>query len=324
MDQSNPEIINPHIIDSSLVHRLLLEQHPDLASLPLVPVGDGWDNAVFRLGDDLAVRLPRRAASAPMIEHEQRWLPELAPRLPLPVPLPIRIGRPGSGFPYPWSVIRWFRGTSAATEPIRDPAAAALALGRFLRALHQPAPPDAPRSAFRSIPLDARTSRLHEHLDRLGDVAMRERVLATWDRLVVTPRWPGPAMWIHGDLHPANLLLVEDRLAAVIDFGDVTCGDPATDLSVMWMLLPPEHRETLFNAAGRQRSKPADEQMWRRGRGWALAIGVAVIALGGEGNPLTGLGKKAGRRPGGLVTVRICTRSDPTSTRPVHAGSACW
>ena len=279
-------------IDARLVHALLLEQHPDLSNLPLTQVGEGWDNAVFRLGGDLAVRLPRRAASAPMIEHEQRWLPELAPRLPLPVPTPIRVGRPGSGFPWSWSVVRWFPGTNAATEAIRDPQAVAVTLGHFLRALHQPAPEEAPRSPFRSIPLDARTSRLHEHLDQLGDVINRERVLALWDRLVITPRWAGPPMWIHGDLHPANLLLVDDQLAAVIDFGDITCGDPATDLSVMWMLLPPEHRETLFAAAGRSRSNPADEQMWRRARGWALTIGVAVVALGREGNPLTELGRR--------------------------------
>jgi aminoglycoside phosphotransferase (APT) family kinase protein len=280
-------------IDARLVQSLLLEQHPDLSTLPLTQVGEGWDNAVFRLGDDLAVRLPRRAASAPMIEHEQRWLPELAPRLPLPVPTPIRIGRPGPGFPWSWSVVRWFPGTNAATQALRDPQAVAVALGRFLRALHQPAPEEAPRSAFRSIPLDARTSRLHEHLDQLGDGINRERVLALWDRLVITPRWAGPPMWIHGDLHPANLLLVDDQLASVIDFGDITCGDPATDLSVMWMLLPPEHRETLFTAAGHTRSNPSDEQMWRRARGWALSIGVAVVALGREGNPLTELGRIA-------------------------------
>jgi len=280
-------------IDAHLVQALLLEQHPDLSTLPLSRIGEGWDNAVFRLGADLAVRLPRRAASAPMIEHEQRWLAELAPRLPLPIPTPIRIGRPGSGFPWSWSVVRWFPGTNAATETLRNPQAVALALGHFLRALHQPAPPDAPRSAFRSIPLDARTSRLHEHLDQLGDVISRERVLALWDRLVITPRWAGPPMWIHGDLHPANLLLVDDQLASVIDFGDITCGDPATDLSVMWMLLPPEHRETLFVAAGHDRSNPSDEQMWRRARGWALSIGVAVVALGLEGNPLTELGRIA-------------------------------
>jgi aminoglycoside phosphotransferase (APT) family kinase protein len=228
-----------------------------------------------------------------MIEHEQRWLPALAPRLPLPVPTPIRLGRPGAGFPWSWSVVRWLPGTNATTAAIRNPQAVAGALGRFLLALHQPAPPEAPRSPHRSIPLDARTSRLHEHLDQLGDTVNRERVLALWDRLVVTPRWPGPAMWIHGDLHPANLLLVDDQLTAVIDFGDITCGDPATDLSVMWMLLPPEHRETLFTAAGRNRSNLADEQIWRRARGWALAIGVAVVALGRDGNPLTEMGKRA-------------------------------
>ena len=279
-------------VDNRLVQTLLTEQHPDLANLPLTQVGEGWDNVLFRLGEDLAVRLPRRAASAPMIEHEQRWLPELARRLPLPVPTPVRRGRPGAGFPWSWSVVRWLPGVTAVAE-LRNPQTVAASLGRFLRALHQPAPEDAPRSPFRSIPLDARTSRLHEHLDQLRDVINRERVLALWDRLVVTPRWPGPPMWIHGDLHPANLLLVDDQLAAVIDFGDITCGDPATDLSVMWMLLPPEHRETLFTAAGRHRSNPADEEIWRRARGWALSIGVAVVALGREGNPLTELGIRA-------------------------------
>ena len=132
---------------------------------------------------------------------------------------------------------------------------------------------------------------MHEHLDQLHDTVNRERILALWDRLVVTPRWSGPPTWIHGDLHPGNLLIHNATLSAVIDFGDVTYGDPATDLSVMWMLLPPEHRQTLFAAAGRNRSNAADDQIWHRARGWALSIGVAVVALGQHGNPLAELGK---------------------------------
>ena len=292
MDQSHPGIINPQIIDASLAHQLLLDQHPDLAHLPLRLVDEGWDNVVFRLGEDMAVRFPRRALTAPLIEHEQRWLPEIAPRLPVPVPTPIRIGRAGSGFPWGWSVVPWFNGQTALDAPGTDLQRLVGPLGRFLRALHQPAPADAPHNPWRSIPLDARTERLHEHLDQLRDTVNRERVLAVWDRVVVTPRWPGPPMWIHGDLHPGNLLINDGELAAVLDFGDLTSGDPATDLSVMWMLLPPEQRHALFTATGRTRSNPADDQMWRRARGWALAIGIAVIALGREGNALAELGKR--------------------------------
>jgi len=279
-------------IDEALVRALLHEQHPDLAALPLVEVGEGWDNTVLRLGADLAVRLPRRQATAVLIEHEQRWLPRLAPELPLPIPAPVRIGRPGVGFPWPWSVVPWFPGRSALTLPPDDLQSLATALGRFLHALHQPAPPEAPHNPVRSIPLDARTERLHAHLDQLRDSVHRERVLAVWDRLVVTPRWPGPPMWIHGDLHPGNLLVHGGELTAVLDFGDVASGDPATDFAVMWMLFPPHHREALFIASDRSRAHPADEQMWRRARGWALAMGVAVLAHGGESDPLADLAKR--------------------------------
>src|SRR5678815_2309167 len=131
-------------IDTSVVRALLQEQHADLAHLSLVEVGEGWDNKLFRLGEDLVVRVPRRAASAALIEHEQRWLPRLSPRLPLPVPVPLRVGRPGCGFPWSWSVVPWLPGQSALLAPLQDVATGAVALGRFLRALHQPAPGDAP------------------------------------------------------------------------------------------------------------------------------------------------------------------------------------
>ncbi len=279
-------------IDEALVRALLHEQHADLAALPLVAVGEGWDNTVFRLGDVLAVRLPRRQSTVELIEHEQRWLPRLAAGLPLPIPAPVRSGRPGAGFPWPWSVVPWFPGHTALDSPPADLDAVATTLGGFLRALHQPAPADAPHNPVRSIPLDARTARLHEHLDQLHDTVHRERVLAVWDRLVVTPRWPGPPIWIHGDLHPGNLLIDNGQLCSVIDFGDVASGDPATDFAVMWMMFPPGHREALFTAAGRSRSNLADEHVWQRARGWALAMGVAVLAHGGEDDPLAPLARR--------------------------------
>jgi aminoglycoside phosphotransferase (APT) family kinase protein len=279
-------------IDEALVRTLLHAQHPDLATLTIVEVGEGWDNKVFRLGPDLAVRLPRRESTAVLIEHEQRWLPEIAARLPLPIPAPVRVGRAGAGYPWPWSVVRWFPGHTALAAPPDDLRPVATALGGFLSELHQPAPPDAPHNPARSIPLDARTKRLHEHLDQLGDTLNRERVLAVWDRLVVTPRWPGPPTWIHGDMHPGNLVLHDGTLTAVLDFGDVASGDPATDFGVMWMLLPPEHREALFIASGRSRADPVDDAIWRRARGWALAIGVAVLAHGEEGDALAELARR--------------------------------
>ena len=279
-------------IDAALVQALLLEQHRDLAHLPLTPIGEGWDNAVFRLGEDFAVRLPRREATATLIEHEQRWLPQIASRLPLPIPVPVRLGRPGARFPWSWSVVQWFEGTAALAEEPRDPATVGAAVGRFLHAMHVPAPPDAPHNPWRSIPLDARTARLHEHLDQLRSAVNRERILALWDRIVATPRWPGPPLWIHGDLHPGNLVLRDGALSAVLDFGDVTSGDPATDLSVMWMLLPAEHREPLFAAAGRSRANEIDEDVWRRARGWALALGVAYLAMARERDALAELGKR--------------------------------
>jgi aminoglycoside phosphotransferase (APT) family kinase protein len=202
-------------IDTSVVRALLQEQHSDLAHLSLIEVGEGWDNKLFRLGQDLAVRIPRRAASAALIENEQRWLPRLSPRLPLPVPAPLRVGRPGSGFPWPWSVVRWFPGQSALLAPPRDvvtTATTAVALGRFLRALHQPAPEDAPHNPWRGVPLSARAETLQDDLQQLDGLVDRGAVLALWERILSTPPWSEPPVWIHADLHPGNLLVSGSRL----------------------------------------------------------------------------------------------------------------
>ena len=272
-------------IDIPLVRALLEEQHPDLAGLPLVDAGEGWDNRTFRLGEDLVVRLPRRAASARLIEHELRWLPTLAPHLPLPVPSPIRVGRAGCGFPWSWSVTRWLPGEPALVAPLHDAHEAASDIARFLRALHRPAPHDAPRNPWRGVPLDARDALLREHVAAIAGRVDHAAVIKTWDGLRSTPQWTGAAVWIHGDLHPGNLLVRAGRLSGVLDFGDVTAGDPATDLSVAWMLLRGSARSA-FRDLACGADGWLDGDTWTRARAWALALGAAYLTHGGANDGL--------------------------------------
>jgi len=268
-----------------LVRDLLREQHPDLATLPIVEVASGWDNIVFRLGEDLAIRLPQRAMGALLAVNEQRWLAELAPGLPLPVPAPVRVGAPGMGYPWLWSVVPWFPGEEAAVADPTDWGDTAERLGAFLAALHCPAPSDAPVNPYRGVPLADRAARLAEGLDGLGDQVDRSQIEAQWAALVATPAWTGPPLWLHGDLHPRNLVVHRGRLAAVVDFGDMTAGDPATDLSVAWFWLPASVRSAFREAYG-----GADEDTWQRGKGWALAL--AVAHLGGDERVIP-LGRRA-------------------------------
>jgi aminoglycoside phosphotransferase (APT) family kinase protein len=273
------------LIDALLVRKLLEEQHPDLAELPLTDADEGWDNRMFRLGEKMAIRLPRRRASASLIEHEQRWLPILAPHLPLPVPNPIRIGRPGCGFPWPWSVTPWLPGDTALDSPPFDEFAAASDLARFLRALHRPASHHAPRNPWRGVALDARDVLLREHVAAIGDQIDGAVVIQTWERLRATPCWTGAATWIHGDLHPCNLLVRDGCLSGVLDFGDLTAGDPATDLSVGWMLLR-EPARSAFRHLTCGTDGWLDGNTWIRARAWALALGAAYLAYGGHDNRL--------------------------------------
>ena len=273
-------------VDATLVRSLLAEQRPDLAALPLSEAATGWDNVLFRLGDDLCVRLPRRSVAAPLVEHEQRWLPTLAPHLPLPVPVPVHAGRPGAGYPWAWSVVPWLPGEIALHAPPADPDAAALALGRFVAALHGvAAPPDAPANPWRGIPLAHRDERLRSDLDRVGPAVDRAAVLDCWSTLVAVPAWTGPPTWLHGDLHPGNVLVADGAIAGVIDFGDLTSGDPAGDLGIAWMLLPPPARAVFRSAVG-----DVDDDTWQRGRGWALAVGMAIIGSSADNPAFTDLG----------------------------------
>jgi aminoglycoside phosphotransferase (APT) family kinase protein len=272
-------------IDIALVRALLRDQHPALAELPMSRLGTGWDNAVFRLGDAWTVRLPRHAAAHALLENELRWLPELAPRLPLPVPVPLHLGRPACGYPWSWCVNGWLPGEMAALTPPVDHAHTVQSLAAFLSALHQPAPREAPHNPYRSIPLGARDERVREQLARvkteLSDVD-HAQLEALWRQLSTVDPWSADPRWLHGDLHPANMLVEHGRLCAVIDFGDLCAGDPATDLSVAWALLPEAARAQLRERLGAS----YDDATWLRARGWALSLGLAAIA-GAHANGVT-------------------------------------
>ena len=264
-------------VDDDLVRALLAEQHPDLAELPLTLVASGWDNVLYRLGDELSVRLPRRALAAPLIEQEQRWLPELAPILPLPVPVPIRTGAPSDDYPWRWSICRWLDGATALESTIDDFDAAAISLGAFGRALHVPAPEDAPINGwFRGVDLALRDDAVQERINQLGTTIDAATVRARWAEFVAVPAWSAPPVWLHGDTHPGNILVNDGAVSAIIDFGDLTKGDPATDIAIAWMLLPPSSRPVFRDAVG------VDDDTWRRGHGWALLFGVLLLATSAD------------------------------------------
>lgn len=266
-------------ITDATVRRLLTAQHPDLAALPLTPIGEGWDNAMFRLGDSLVVRLPRREAAALLIANEQTWLPALAPWLTLATPAPIRVGAPDAAYPWRWSIVRWIDGEAADIAPPHP--REALRLADFLRSLHRKAPSNAPVNAVRGVPLQARAAAVEERLARLrtSTQAITPDVDAAWRAALAAPV-STEACWLHGDLHARNILVHDGALAAIIDWGDVTSGDIATDLAAFWMLFedPYIRAEALVRAG----AAPADIA---RARGWAVLFGAVLLDTGLADNP---------------------------------------
>jgi aminoglycoside phosphotransferase (APT) family kinase protein len=255
-------------IDVALVRELVASQFPHWASLPVREVElDGWDNRTFRLGDELSVRLPTGDWYAKQVTKEQRWLPVLAPQLPLPIPVPVAQGSPGGSYPYSWSVYRWLDGEVAARAAIADPVAFASSLAGFLNALRfvdaTGGPPPGEHNFFRGGPLAVYEAEALEAIDRLAgeiDCAAVERV---WSHAMASS-WDRDPVWVHGDVASGNLLVRDGRLAAVLDFGSSGVGDPACDCVIAWTFLTGESRAR-FRA-----ELEADAATWARGRGWAL------------------------------------------------------
>lgn len=264
-------------LNEALVRALLYEQHPDLAGLELREVAGGWDNRMWRLGEELAVRLPRTPRGPSLLRTELQWLPLLAPQLPLPVPVPVRAGEPSSRFPKTWLVVRWVDGEPADHAPISCPQAAD-SLAEFLRALHHKAPGDAPPNPNRGVPMEALRDNIDKWLQVLAasDVAADARCI--WEQGVGAPAWEYEPVWIHGDLHPANVVVSDGTLSGVIDFGEMCAGDPATDLSAAWLLLPAGTAQRFFDVYA-----TADDATIRRSRAWAVMRALNLIGIGQNG-----------------------------------------
>ena len=264
-------------IDRELVARLIEAQHPDLAA-PLTPVANGWDNAIFRLGERLCVRLPRRRVAVELILKEHRFLPRLAAALPVDIPVPLRVGEPSALFPWPWTISPWLDGTVAADVQPAGRTGIAAELAEFLACLHTRALADAPHNPVRGGPLRSRSVVTLQRLEQLDGATAerRDELRDLWLQLANTPAWAGPPLWLHGDLHPANFLLDPvKRLRAVLDFGDLTAGDPATDLAVAWLAFEPSARSTFHDRLNELVGIDADS--WQRARGWALSLATAFV-----------------------------------------------
>jgi len=302
-------------ITAEVVRNLLRDQHPDLADRPVRLGARGWDNQLWRLGRDLAVRLPWATKSADgLLLKEYAWLPALAPQLPLAVPVPQRLGAPSARFPRPWIVTTWVPGEPADRAPVTRGDAAADALAAFLSALHQPAPAGAPVSRDgRGTPLadsaDGFDRFFGEAVERelIGDPAA---VRAVWEDAVAAPSWSGPPLWLHGDLHPANVLTADGTICGVIDFGDLCVGDPAWDLAASWILLPTgavdrfyaSYRPAADSADG---TGGADAATRRRARGLAVVKALVCILIGNAGEHGRTGGKPTWGPPGHAALQRL-------------------
>jgi aminoglycoside phosphotransferase (APT) family kinase protein len=271
-------------IDVSLVRRLIAAQFPQWKGLTVQPVTHGgWDNRTFHLGKEMLVRMPSAEIYAKKVEKEQKWLPKLAPFLPLPIPTPLAMGVPGEGYPWPWSIYGWIEGETAATAPIDNLGDFAIHLAQFLIALHHIDTTDGllpgPHNFYRGGALSIYDSETQQALAALKGKVDVDTATKLWEAAIETT-WQHSPVWIHGDVSTGNLLVQEGKLSAVIDFGGLAVGDPACDLAIAWTLFKGESRDMF------RKSLPLDKATWARGRGWALWKALIICAALPGTNPL--------------------------------------
>lgn len=271
--------------DASMVAALLAAQFPAWTDLAIRRVeSSGTDNAMYRLGDDMVARLPRTLDASWQVDKEHRWLPQLAPHLPLAIPALLGEGAPGDGYPWRWSIYRWLEGEDATTAAIDDRRRAATQLGEFVSALHRidaiDGPPPGDHNFWRGDGLTDRDPDVREALAALDGIVDVDASAAAWEVALAAPPWDGPPVWIHGDLYPGNLLVHDGELSAVIDFGGLGVGDPACDVMAAWSFLSEETRAD-FRAA-----LPTDDATWARGRGWALSMALIGLPYYQDTNPI--------------------------------------
>ena len=270
--------------DEALVKRLLTAQFPQWADLPILRVRSaGTDNALYRLGQEMVVRLPRIDWAIGQIEKEIHWLPKLAPSLPFAIPVPLVKGKPGEGYPWEWAVYQWLEGEAASPNLIPDLSQMAMDVAHFIKALQRIDITDAPLAVehgLRGASLSTRDEDTREAISALKDKLDSKLAIKIWEEALHAPEWDKEPVWFHGDLLPGNLLVKEGRLHAVIDFNGLGAGDPACDLMLVWALFSGESRE-MFRDALR-----VDAATWARGRGHALSQAVIFIPYYWNTNPI--------------------------------------
>ncbi len=260
-------------IDEQLVRHLIDTQFPEFSELPLKLVGSGWDNQNYQLGTEYLVRIPRRELGAKLISHEIEWTQKLEKQLPLPIPTPLRTGSPDTTYPWQWSILPWFEGNTARNATLSE--SELFRLVQFLKVLRTINPEDAPKNPFRDVPLMDKADTIEEKIQK-KKLSLPPSILTLWED-ALSEDLDTKACLIHGDLHPENIIVKEGAIQAVIDWGDITMADPATDLAIFWMLpMDKTLRERLLLEYGATASTIA------RAKGWAVFYAVVFSTSGEE------------------------------------------